>query len=262
MEDFLDEILVPGPVAEASDPLLLVVKPEKEEEEVIPEGFVRHILSGKIIPKPLKDKRGRFIKRKMPKAAKSPAAATRATPPAPKPKNRVEEKEEEETPYDFPDLFSQPIRMVDLNVMAKRLWCDECCKALSLRDYVEDEHNLFKSVLKIKCYGCDQVKSVALSLLSTDGNCSAYQKTTFTRGSSLNYNVLKEVCLEVGRQVAGVSQIGMKRRGAENANEEVHSLNRQDRRRKKIKTDEVKTVKKSTPAVKKKSQKSSSKGNF
>jgi len=186
---------------DAEDPLLDVK--QGKEEEVIPEGFEKRGWSSpsRITP-PVVRQYGRSTKRK--------AAKTQETSPDKNP------KEGEYEVYDFPDYYSQPIRMVDLNVMAKCLWCNECNKALSLRDCVEDEHNLFMSVLKIKCLGCKQVKRLALSLLGTDGNCEAYQKTISTR--PFNFNVLKEVCLEFGKKVAGGGQNGINKRsrGAEN----------------------------------------------
>ncbi|XP_065335678.1 serendipity locus protein delta-like isoform X2 [Cloeon dipterum] len=73
-----------------------------------------------------------------------------------------------------PQIFVPPFRLVDLNVLALKLWCSTCVLPLSLRDCVEDVESLFRSELKVGCPKCFKVAFVPLTLMEENGKLSAY----------------------------------------------------------------------------------------
>jgi len=107
---------------------------------------------------------------------------------------------------DIPRLYNPTLRLVDLNLLAKILWCQQCCLPLSLRKAVLDKYNMYKSELHIKCLGCSEVKVVPLTLLGPDGNCGAYQKVLRIRYAKQDLKVMTDKCLEANKQPSLIKQ--------------------------------------------------------
>jgi hypothetical protein len=58
--------------------------------------------------------------------------------------------------------FSNPLCLVNLNLLAKALWCNECDLPLSLRSCVEEKSWQDSTFLKINCHQCHHIKCILL----------------------------------------------------------------------------------------------------
>lgn len=58
--------------------------------------------------------------------------------------------------------FSKPLCLVNLNLLAKALWCNECDLPLSLRSCIEEQSWLDSTCLKVNCPQCDDIKVILL----------------------------------------------------------------------------------------------------
>ncbi|XP_059472978.1 protein suppressor of hairy wing-like [Neocloeon triangulifer] len=75
----------------------------------------------------------------------------------------------------IPQFFIPAVRLVDLNLLAVKLWCQFCDKPLSLRNCVDEKKNMFKSLLQIQCTYCDKVREVSLSWVDEKGGTIVYE---------------------------------------------------------------------------------------
>ncbi|XP_065337532.1 uncharacterized protein LOC135937994 [Cloeon dipterum] len=103
---------------------------------------------------------------------------------------------EEEPPPDWYQ-FNPNFRLVDLNLMAKKLWCEPCSEPLSLRNCVEDKQRLYNSEIRVKCHKCSETVEFPLTWLSPTGSLSAYRRPGNMNNTSQRNRKLGSKCSEL-----------------------------------------------------------------
>ncbi|XP_059479276.1 zinc finger protein 184-like [Neocloeon triangulifer] len=99
--------------------------------------------------------------------------------------------------------FVPTFRLVDLNMMAKLLWCEDCASPVSLRFCVDDKQKLYNSELKVLCHLCTKVIKVPLTRLGDTGSLDAYkqQATIMNHIMEQNSDTVNR-CNELNRTLA------------------------------------------------------------
>lgn len=83
-------------------------------------------------------------------------------------KFQAKKVETEESANDSGNITTTMRRIVDLKQVAKNLWCKQCCKSISLRDFVDEQRHGLASTLKVKCQFCGIIVLVDTEKFSSD----------------------------------------------------------------------------------------------
>jgi len=126
--------------------------------------------------------------------------------------------------YAIPQIYHPALRMIDLNLIAHRLWCDKCNQALSLRNCVSDDTNACRTLLQVRCLKCSRIIGLTLTLLDTNGDLASYCTNLITKGSNLDLKSLADRCMEVGMQLEMLNSLIPRpdNRGRSRTNPTVH----------------------------------------